>query len=400
MGNLKFFHRHVLAVIYLIFVVPYLGRNISWALVVISCLIVFIVFVSLAVTSLKDPGFYPRSPMNTDVEYGLAPTTKEHHINGYTVTTKYCHTCHHYRPPRCSHCAVCDACVDRFDHHCPWVGTCVGRRNYRSFYIFIVSATTLCVWVLVTSIIQLWHAAENKEDGNWGKAIGRYPASLILAIFVFGMVWFVGGLTVLHTWLVARNVTTYEHFRHRYDSTGNPYDKGIFGNFLDVLGSKIPAKFGPLGEKQMAEGNYGYRDSGMIHQEMSEIGNSINLEGLGGNAPREQESIGVAPFPIVNGGMHENRRLDLYPNELNGEGRENRYRSIGNANHNNFNSGDIENHNPTETMDAPWVPGSSETENTPSDSEPASGQESLEDFIREHAVSLKSPRPGGRDDDL
>ena len=52
---------------------------------------------------------------------------------------KVCETCNIRRPRICSHCKECDCCVQDFDHHCHWLGTCIGLRNHKTFLVFVVS---------------------------------------------------------------------------------------------------------------------------------------------------------------------------------------------------------------------------------------------------------------------
>ncbi|XVE90760.1 hypothetical protein DITRI_Ditri20bG0103100 [Diplodiscus trichospermus] len=207
----------------------------------------------LFLTCSRDPGIIPRnskppaeseSSESPSMEWVTGGKTQNHRLprikdvilaNGETVKVKFCDTCLLYRPPRASHCSICNNCVQKFDHHCPWVGQCIGLRNYPFFICFISSSTALCIYVFVCS----WMNILEQECGLWCAMSGDI-LSVILIVYCFLAIWFVGGLTVLHFYLICTNQTTYENFRYRYDKKKNPFNKGILSNFKEVFLSKIP----------------------------------------------------------------------------------------------------------------------------------------------------------------
>ncbi|CAN1295814.1 Probable protein S-acyltransferase 7 [Linum perenne] len=112
-------------------------------------------------------------------------------------------------------------------------------RNYRFFFMFVFSTTLLCIYVFAFSWVYIRRIMCSEDITIW-KAMIKTPASIVLIIYTFISMWFVGGLTAFHLYLISTNQTTYENFRYRYDNRANPYYKGVVDNFKEIFCSSIP----------------------------------------------------------------------------------------------------------------------------------------------------------------
>ena len=62
------------------------------------------------------------------------------------------------RPARTHHCRTCGACVFRFDHHCYWMGVCIGARNLRWFLAFVLAQGLTYLYGVLFLSAALWTA--------------------------------------------------------------------------------------------------------------------------------------------------------------------------------------------------------------------------------------------------
>eukprot|EP01130_Rhizamoeba_saxonica_P004320 TRINITY_DN1765_c0_g1_i2.p1 TRINITY_DN1765_c0_g1~~TRINITY_DN1765_c0_g1_i2.p1 ORF type:complete len:243 (-),score=15.77 TRINITY_DN1765_c0_g1_i2:18-746(-) len=175
--------------------------------------------------SYTDPGILPRlnnqwKPINT-------------HFKGKKVDLKWCGTCKIHRPPRAVHCSQCNNCVINFDHHCPWLGNCVGGRNYRFFLCFLFSTSlalilgsTFCIIDMVVRTI----ASDLDGIEAFNSMLKQNPTSIILLIYCVLGSLFVVSLSCFHLNLIRLGVSTNEYIKN---TVGD--GKGFCYNLFNVL---------------------------------------------------------------------------------------------------------------------------------------------------------------------
>ena len=109
----------------------------------------------------SDPGVVLRNPPGRAVRCIGANEKKIISVRGlggaYTwvgqgggeMKVKLCMTCGIYRPPETHHCRLCDQCVHIHDHHCDWLGLCIGVKNRRDFIVGLMWVVLWLIWLIV-----------------------------------------------------------------------------------------------------------------------------------------------------------------------------------------------------------------------------------------------------------
>ncbi|XP_020217815.1 protein S-acyltransferase 10 [Cajanus cajan] len=151
---------------------------------------------------------------------------------GSTIRTWTCTYCNVEQPPRAKHCHDCDKCVLQFDHHCVWLGNCIGQGNHCRFWWYLFEETALCLW---TGVLYISYLKAHITRVWWQDAI-----TILLLITLSMCLVFLLLLLLVHSYLILTNQTTYELVRRRripylrsIPERVHPFSKGICGNLYN-----------------------------------------------------------------------------------------------------------------------------------------------------------------------
>ena len=59
------------------------------------------------------------------------------------------------------HCDKCNICVIKHDHHCPWTGKCIGKKNIKIFCVFGSSLFSYIMSLLISFITCLIYITDS-----------------------------------------------------------------------------------------------------------------------------------------------------------------------------------------------------------------------------------------------
>ncbi|XP_028157935.1 probable palmitoyltransferase ZDHHC11B [Ostrinia furnacalis] len=199
-----------------------------------SQIIYIALYVSHTVSHLTASLLDPSEEELRKLEINTVPEF-DRNIHAHVIENGRCHLCNIFTSSKkTKHCSLCNKCVDHFDHHCKWLNSCVGRRNYGAFIASVTTALTLALFTsslcLVDIVIFLTYPQQlspetqdiincNTTNRTNVDLEGKYCKNSImflLFLVIFGVSALAIGCALLHLlcfhiYISALGVSTYEY---------------------------------------------------------------------------------------------------------------------------------------------------------------------------------------------
>ncbi|EIW76567.1 zf-DHHC-domain-containing protein [Coniophora puteana RWD-64-598 SS2] len=122
---------------------------------------------------------------------------------------RYCSRDKIMKPYRCHHCRACGTCILKYDHHCPWIGQCVGAFNQKFFFDFVLWGAIFTIWTfgsLLGLVVRGQHQSPPSE-------LNPQHIAVIVLTGLFGIFSFMMTLTQIRSLML--NQTTVESLNFR-----------------------------------------------------------------------------------------------------------------------------------------------------------------------------------------
>ncbi|XP_008469018.1 palmitoyltransferase ZDHHC16-like [Diaphorina citri] len=215
--------------------------------------------------------------INFVFNYYMGFSTSPGHPPKHSVSSKssdVCKKCLTPKPPRTHHCSICDQCILKMDHHCPWMNHCVGHWNHRYFYMFMIYTLLGCAFlfiigyrpaysILVANSKHFDFHYENVHDvlaaipeGKLGRRDTmffrssfqpmkiplsyyletyqfRYKSLMFLSLVLCVIFCAVLTLSLWHAKLISGGETSVEFLKNKYEMTKKKKEGGTFKNPFD-----------------------------------------------------------------------------------------------------------------------------------------------------------------------
>jgi len=172
---------------------------------------------------------------------------------------RICKHCAQIKPGRAYHCSVCDCCILKMEHHCPWINNCVGMMNHKFYLLFCIFMWSGTFYILVSAWplfshcyrsphgsinfdekLQAWIMSYTENSQSGFRMLVVFAWIVCLSVFIA-----LGILVVWQSWLVSFGETSVERMKLSYERQkakkqgkkfASPFDYGLKQNWMNVLG--------------------------------------------------------------------------------------------------------------------------------------------------------------------